>query len=134
MKELVENCRYGFLALGSRLCFFFCCKWFWDYFNCFNYVIMLLRSKFKGIILFFVTQKPHLSFPNNLPNRKTILPIFVLQLLVQLFFWPFLTRCYQFQGYGDIVPNTYCGRTVTLLCGMVVSREHLKRISFNSRL
>lgn len=26
-------------------------------------------------------------------------------------------------GYGDIVPNTYCGRGITLTCGMVVSRE-----------
>lgn len=25
-------------------------------------------------------------------------------------------------GYGDIVPNTYCGRGITLCCGMVVSR------------
>lgn len=24
-------------------------------------------------------------------------------------------------GYGDIVPNTYCGRGITLTCGMVVS-------------
>lgn len=23
-------------------------------------------------------------------------------------------------GYGDIVPNTYCGRGITLTCGMVV--------------
>ena len=27
-------------------------------------------------------------------------------------------------GYGDIVPNTYCGRGITLTCGMVVSRLH----------
>lgn len=26
-------------------------------------------------------------------------------------------------GYGDIVPNTYCGRGITLTCGMVVSRQ-----------
>lgn len=25
-------------------------------------------------------------------------------------------------GYGDIVPNTYCGRGITLTCGMVVSK------------
>lgn len=24
-------------------------------------------------------------------------------------------------GYGDLVPNTYCGRGITLTCGMVVS-------------
>ena len=24
-------------------------------------------------------------------------------------------------GYGDIVPNTYCGRGITLTCGIVVS-------------
>uniref|UniRef100_A0A1B0ALI4 Potassium channel domain-containing protein n=1 Tax=Glossina palpalis gambiensis TaxID=67801 RepID=A0A1B0ALI4_9MUSC len=23
-------------------------------------------------------------------------------------------------GYGDIVPNTYCGRGITLTCGMVI--------------
>ena len=25
-------------------------------------------------------------------------------------------------GYGDIVPNTYCGRGICLLCGIMVSR------------
>lgn len=25
-------------------------------------------------------------------------------------------------GYGDIVPNTYCGRGITLTCGIMVSR------------
>lgn len=29
-------------------------------------------------------------------------------------------------GYGDIVPNTYCGRGITLTCGMVVSKFHTK--------
>lgn len=24
-------------------------------------------------------------------------------------------------GYGDIVPNTYCGRGITLTCGIMVS-------------
>jgi hypothetical protein len=24
-------------------------------------------------------------------------------------------------GYGDIVPNTYCGRGICLLCGIMVS-------------
>lgn len=24
-------------------------------------------------------------------------------------------------GYGDIVPNTYCGRGITLSCGIMVS-------------
>lgn len=24
-------------------------------------------------------------------------------------------------GYGDIVPNTYCGRGITVVCGMMVS-------------
>lgn len=24
-------------------------------------------------------------------------------------------------GYGDIVPNTYCGRGITVACGMTVS-------------
>jgi hypothetical protein len=26
-------------------------------------------------------------------------------------------------GYGDIVPNTYCGRGITLFCGLVVSTK-----------
>jgi hypothetical protein len=29
-------------------------------------------------------------------------------------------------GYGDIVPNTYCGRGITLFCGLVVSRKMKK--------
>lgn len=29
-------------------------------------------------------------------------------------------------GYGDIVPNTYCGRGITLTCGMVVSTHTTK--------
>lgn len=28
-------------------------------------------------------------------------------------------------GYGDIVPNTYCGRGITLTCGMVVCMNNL---------
>ena len=28
-------------------------------------------------------------------------------------------------GYGDIVPNTYCGRGITLTCGMMVSLPHI---------
>ena len=24
-------------------------------------------------------------------------------------------------GYGDIVPNTYCGRSISVVCGMMVS-------------
>lgn len=30
-------------------------------------------------------------------------------------------------GYGDIVPNTYCGRGITLTCGMVVSNSKNKK-------
>jgi len=32
-------------------------------------------------------------------------------------------------GYGDIVPNTYCGRGITLTCGMMVS--HSRAQNFN---
>lgn len=31
-------------------------------------------------------------------------------------------------GYGDIVPNTYCGRGITLTCGMVVSNAVTDRL------
>lgn len=31
-------------------------------------------------------------------------------------------------GYGDIVPNTYCGRGITLTCGMVVSTYLIMQI------
>jgi len=27
-------------------------------------------------------------------------------------------------GYGDIVPNTYCGRGICVACGMMVSNKH----------
>jgi len=29
-------------------------------------------------------------------------------------------------GYGDIVPNTYCGRGICLLCGIMVSCPHFR--------
>lgn len=32
-------------------------------------------------------------------------------------------------GYGDIVPNTYCGRGITLTCGMVVSNYVQKTVN-----
>lgn len=28
-------------------------------------------------------------------------------------------------GYGDIVPNTYCGRSLAVVCGIMVSHTHL---------
>lgn len=43
-------------------------------------------------------------------------------------------------GYGDIVPNTYCGRGITLICGMVVSvkfylpHTHTHKSKTNRRL
>lgn len=35
-------------------------------------------------------------------------------------------------GYGDIVPNTYCGRGITLTCGMVVSTENDQWLNLSS--
>lgn len=34
-------------------------------------------------------------------------------------------------GYGDIVPNTYCGRGITLTCGMVVSNRFPEGVAKN---
>lgn len=35
-------------------------------------------------------------------------------------------------GYGDIVPNTYCGRGITLTCGMVVCMTTVGHFGFTS--
>ena len=32
-------------------------------------------------------------------------------------------------GYGDIVPNTYCGRGIAVTTGMMVSSQSLRQIS-----
>ena len=34
-------------------------------------------------------------------------------------------------GYGDIVPNTYCGRGICLLCGIMVSQGF--RVAFDRK-
>lgn len=36
-------------------------------------------------------------------------------------------------GYGDIVPNTYCGRGICLLCGIMVSAVEILEGQFRGR-